>query len=175
MHVEQKRYCESIRDMFPNYFRNVRALDVGALDINGNNRYLFKESEYIGLDVAAGPNVDVVCVAHEYAPDKTFDTIISTNALEHDIHWKKTLAHILYLLRSDGLFVMCTPSTWEEHGTLRCKPHTSGTAQQSDMWANYYQNFTIEMAEQGLNPEQNFKEYFLDVIGKDLQFWGIKK
>jgi hypothetical protein len=58
-HPEQQEYCKSVRNKFPEYFKNVLILDIGSLDINGNNRYLFDSSSvYIGVDVALGQNVD---------------------------------------------------------------------------------------------------------------------
>ena len=47
-HPVQIVWCEKIKEDFPEYFRNKRVLDVGALDYNGNNRYLFEDCEYIG-------------------------------------------------------------------------------------------------------------------------------
>jgi hypothetical protein len=77
-----------MKELHPEHFKDNKVLDIGSLDINGNNKFLFDNSEYIGLDIAEGNNVDVVCIGHEYdAPDETFDTIISTEALEHDMYY----------------------------------------------------------------------------------------
>ena len=65
-----------------------RVLDVGSYGVNGVYRDLFKENniEYVGLDIEAGPNVDIV-VKDSYCwdclPDESFDYIISGQAFEH--------------------------------------------------------------------------------------------
>jgi hypothetical protein len=56
----------SMSYMFLQYFIDKCVLDVGSLDINGNNRYLFDNCEYTGLDIGEGPNVDIVMPIHEY-------------------------------------------------------------------------------------------------------------
>src|SRR5574338_625609 len=82
-HPEQKAFCERVRNQYPSYFDGKRVLDVGSLDVNGNNRFLYTNSEHIGIDVGPGKNVDVVCVAHEYnEPDGSFSAIISTECFE---------------------------------------------------------------------------------------------
>ncbi len=176
MHPAQQEYCESVKAQFSEYFEDVRVLDVGSLDINGNNKYLFDDCEYIGLDVVPGKNVDVVCVAHEYEPEIKFHTIISTNALEHDIHYKKTLRHMVKLLLPKGLLVISACNAWQEHGTKKASPRNSGTATlDDDEWANYYKNVTPEMIEKVISIEEIFQEHYLDINRRDVVFWGVKK
>ena len=78
-HPQQQEFCKRMSDLFPQYFTGKKVLDIGSLDINGNNRFFLTNCNYIGLDVGEGPNVDVIQVAHLYdAPDEQFDLIIST-------------------------------------------------------------------------------------------------
>ena len=37
-HKEQVEFCNKVKDLFPNYFNNVKVLDVGSFDCNGNDR-----------------------------------------------------------------------------------------------------------------------------------------
>ena len=91
-HYEQQQFCTKIRDSFPSYFSKKRVLDIGSLDINGNNRFLLDQCNYIGLDVGEGSNVDVVKVAHLYdAPNEQFDLIISTEVFEHDMYYEESV------------------------------------------------------------------------------------
>jgi hypothetical protein len=66
----------------------LRILDVGSFDVNGTYRPLFDEPhwEYVGLDVAPGPGVDVV-VRRLYGwkeiSSRSFDVVISGQAFEH--------------------------------------------------------------------------------------------
>lgn len=55
-HPAQWHYCESVRQRFPDQFRNARVLDVGSLDINGSNRPFFTNCIYTGLDIGPGSN-----------------------------------------------------------------------------------------------------------------------
>jgi hypothetical protein len=50
-HFEQQRFCKIIVEKFPEYFKGKTVLDIGSVDINGNNRYMLNSCEYIGLDV----------------------------------------------------------------------------------------------------------------------------
>lgn len=76
---------EFVKSLFPKHFEGVNVLDVGSGDINGNNRYLFTNSNYTGNDVADGPNVNIVCCTKDLPfPNETFDTIVSTECFEHD-------------------------------------------------------------------------------------------
>lgn len=65
-HKEQFSYCEKILRRFPHLFVGKSVLDVGSLDINGNNRWIFTDCEYVGIDLGEGDNVDVVCRAKDY-------------------------------------------------------------------------------------------------------------
>lgn len=175
MHPAQQEYCESVKRQFPEYFKNVRVLDVGSLDINGNNKYLFDNCEYIGLDVVDGKNVDVVSIAHEYEPETKFNTIISTNSLEHDIYYEKTLRQMVKLLLPKGLLVISACNSWQEHGTRIASPHNSGTSSlQNAEWANYYRNVTPEMIKKSIKIEKHFHKYHLGINRRDVVFWGVK-
>jgi predicted SAM-dependent methyltransferase len=174
-HKTQINWCLKIKKEYSEYFYMKRVLDIGALDVNGNNRVLFKECDYVGLDVIKGKNVDVVCIAHEYKPEQLFDVVLSTNALEHDIYYKKTLKKMVEVLKPNGLMFISAPFIWHEHGTKKSKPHVSGTTQMNKEWANYYKNITIEDIIENLDLPNIFREFYIGIAGRDLRFWGIKK
>jgi len=173
-HPAQWLWCEQIKKDHPSYFRNKRVLDIGSLDINGNNRYLFAECEYIGLDVVSGPNVDVVSIAHMYKPSAPFDVVLSTNALEHDLYWQQTLDAMLTLLEPVGFLFFSVSASHNEHGTKRTSPSQSGTTQMGPEWENYYRNLN-EIDISGALDLNQFYRYEISVFEKDLRFWGIKK
>jgi len=51
---------------------------------------LFSDCDYIGLDVAPGNGVDIVCEGQNYdAPDESFDVVISCEVMEHNPFWRK--------------------------------------------------------------------------------------
>jgi len=175
-HPNQQKFCEDIKKNFPKWFEGSKVLDIGSLNVNGSNRYLFEECEYTGLDVAEGKNVDVGCIAHEYnEPEESFDVIISTNAMEHDMYYKLTLQKMVFLLKSGGLLLFSAANSFKEHGTKRKSPRSSNTSLINGSWSNYYKNLTPKNITDVLNLEQIFNKYKLEVIKKDLTFWGIKK
>ena len=94
-HLEQKQFFEKVKNIKPVHFRNVRVLDIGSLDINGNLRSEFQNSIYVGVDVYHGRNVDVVGKGHEVKFDYLFDTVISAECFEHDMHYKESIKNIL--------------------------------------------------------------------------------
>lgn len=174
-HKAQREWCLKIKKTFSKYFFNKRVLDVGSLDVNGNNKHLFEDCEYVGLDVVEGKNVDVVSVAHAYEPEHRFDVVLSTNAFEHDIYLDQTLNKMVDILRSGGLMFFTAGHKYKEHGTLKTTPNDSGTSKMKKEWANYYRNVNKSDITKALNLNKIFSKYSLDVVGKDLRFWGIKK
>lgn len=50
-HQEQSDFCRRLVFRWPHLFDSKKVLDCGSLDINGNNRYLFRGGSYIGIDI----------------------------------------------------------------------------------------------------------------------------
>lgn len=183
-HIEQREFCESVKSKFPEYFKNKKVLDIGSLDINGSNRDLFEDCDYIGIDVGEGKNVDIVSVGHLFdAPDNTYDVIISTEVFEHDMFYEKTVENIIRMLKPSGLFLFtCAAPGRPEHGTLRqgewCAPLL---LQVSKDWANYYKNLTPEDFKVIPNFNETFENQYFEIrdtdieFPSDLYFYGFKK
>lgn len=177
-HLEQRKYMSSIRDRFPERFNDCRVLDIGSLDINGNNRFLFNNATYIGLDIGQGPNVDVVCRGHEYKSDDLFDIVISSECFEHDEFWNLTIQNAIDLLRPDGLLLFtCATTGRPEHGTRRTSPVDSPFTSALDN--DYYMNLAVSDIIGAIDMSQ-FSRYSFEVaqdsiVPQDLYFWGIKK
>jgi SAM-dependent methyltransferase len=178
-HYNQRQFCERIKLKFPNHFKNVKVLDMGSLDINGSNRNLFENSDYLGIDVGNGPNVDLNCVGHEFeAPDNYYDTIITTEMLEHDMYYEKSIKNIIRMLKPGGLFVMtCATTGREEHGTRKTTPQDAPLLEEISIeWSDYYKNLIKE----DFLSIDGFKCTFPDGIFEignenfDLYFSGIK-
>lgn len=171
-HKEQKEFIEMIRNEFPDFFSGKRVLEIGSLDINGSVRKLFENCEYIGVDVAAGPGVDVVCQGQNYSgPDNSFDVAISCEVMEHNPFWAETVKNMIRLCKPGGLVVMtCATLGRREHGTERTStvdsPLTVGLG-----WS-YYRNLTAsdflgKDATEGLQHifVNNWAEYDLYMVG----------
>jgi SAM-dependent methyltransferase len=178
-HKEQKDYCVSIMRKYPSHFQEKNVLDCGSLDINGNNRYLFTNCNYLGIDIGQGKNVDIATPIHEFNyPDESFDTIISTECFEHDMHYEKSLKNICRLLKSGGLFIFtCATINRPEHGTLRSEIISSPLTSAISEWSNYYKNLTENDIRAVINIDYIFLiyEFNIEYGHHDLNFWGIKK
>lgn len=162
-HPQQQDFCKKIKEIFPNHFNGKKVLDIGSLDVNGNNRFLFENCNYIGLDVGEGPNVDVSCPGHIYdAPSDQFDIIISTEVFEHDMHYRETVKNIIRMLKPGGAFIFtCASGQRPEHGTRRRGEHNAPLLiQQSEEWADYYKN----LEEEHFLEIEGFREAFPDGI-----------
>ncbi|MGB4066319.1 MAG: methyltransferase domain-containing protein [Azonexus sp.] len=171
-HKEQQDFIEIVRASFPEYFSGKRVLEIGSLDINGSVRKLFQNCDYIGVDVAPGPGVDVVCQGQDYdGPDNSFDVAISCEVMEHNPFWAETVKNMVRLCKPGGLVVMtCATLGRREHGTARTSkvdsPLTVGLG-----WS-YYNNLTAadfldKQATEGLSHifVRNWSEYDLYMVG----------
>lgn len=182
MHEEARRFTLYVRDKFSYFFDNHKfALDVGAADINGNNRGLFSDNcIYISNDVVPAVNVSIVCETRDIPyTDATFDTIVSTECFEHDMNYKESFLKIVKLLKPGGLFMFtCAYTGRDEHGTLRTSPSCSMTTKYDKVpeWANYYKNLTEDDIFEVVDVEGIFKSYrfYTNTKSHDLYFWGIK-
>lgn len=172
-HLEQALYCIKIKSLFGQYFFNADVLDIGSLDINGNNRYLFQFSKYFGIDIGQGKNVDMVCPGHHFGErGRFYNTIISTEVFEHDKFWDKTITNAIRLLKPGGLLIFTCATTGRlEHGTKR-----TGT-DYSPYTPDYYQNVTEEMVRSipGFAASWRYSKFSTNDKSHDLQFVGIKK
>jgi len=177
-HLESQQFCIGVKQKFPAYFKKKKVLDIGSGDINGNNRFLFEDCKYVGMDVVEGPNVDVVCKCHEFKKTTLFDTIISTECFEHDMFYDKSLKKIAKILKPGGLFLFtCATTGRPEHGTRKFQEDVSLHIKVgNEEWSDYYKNLTEKDIRVVLNVNEIFSEYRF-VIGYDmcdLYFYGLK-
>jgi SAM-dependent methyltransferase len=88
-----------------------RVLDVGSYNENGEVRSVIPVD--VGIDMRAGPGVDLVCLAEDlldhFAPE-SFDSITCLNTMEHVEHWREALAAIWACLKPGGVLVLGVPN-----------------------------------------------------------------
>lgn len=106
----------SLSRLLPGY-RGGRILDVGC----GKKPYqtwFGDVSEYVGLDVSPGPKVDVVVAPDELWPlaNENFDTVLSTQVIEHADDLEFTLRQMSRVLRTDGTIILSFPFLYNVHG-----------------------------------------------------------
>jgi GT2 family glycosyltransferase/SAM-dependent methyltransferase len=137
MHPEAHQFVAQVRARFPAWFRGKRVLEVGSLNINGTVREFFTDCEYVGIDLAPGPGVDRVIRAHDLIELDAYDVVISTEALEHDRYWERSLVQMVANLKPGGLFVLtCAGPNRAEHGTARTDTFSS------PFTMDYYRNLS---------------------------------
>lgn len=177
-HEQQKVFCKSVKERFPEFFIEKLVVDIGALDINGNNQYLFEKSCYLGVDLFIGRNVDIVCKGNELGlPDESVDVVISTECFEHDCQYGKTIENMYRMLKPGGLFLFsCATTGRPEHGTRRTTPEDAPFIQLLGSWADYYKNLEESDIRAVLDIDAAFEKYEFSTQHEthDLYFWGIK-
>lgn len=94
--------------------------DVGSCDVNGTYRELFADWAYRGIDICAGPNVDVVVSAEEDscwldAVSQQADVVVTGQCMEHVRKPWKWIRQVSSILLPDGLIFMTAPNTWRFH------------------------------------------------------------
>ncbi len=95
-----------------------RILDVGAYDVNGSlRRHKPDGAEWVGIDLAAGPGVDIVLKdAWSYPfPDASFDVVVSTSTFEHDRLFWLTFLEMCRVLKPGGFIYINAPSNGNYH------------------------------------------------------------
>jgi SAM-dependent methyltransferase len=103
--------------------RGRRILEVGSHDAVGVVRNILTRHEpvdYVGVDIASGPGVDVVCSAEgllaKFGPE-SFDVLVTTEVLEHVRDWRAVVHNLKGVLRDGGVLVGTTRSPgFEFHG-----------------------------------------------------------
>ena len=104
------KYCED-------NIENKKILDIGSHDVNGTLKPIFQKGQYIGMDMAPGPNVDIVGVSYEIPFEKNeFDVVISSSCFEHDDFFWLTFLEMCRIVKSGGFIYINAPSSGEYHG-----------------------------------------------------------
>lgn len=98
----------------------LKVLDVGSYDVNGSYKCLFDplRFQYTGLDMAPGPNVDLVPKTPyrwRELNDNAFDVVISGQALEHVEFFWLVVAEMVRVTRQGGLICIVVPRGFDEH------------------------------------------------------------
>ena len=170
-HPEQREFFESVRLRFPHMFAGVKVLDVGSLNINGTVKDFFTNCEYIGVDLAEGPGVDLVGQGQELKfPDRHFDTVVSAECFEHNPYWLETFVNMHRM--ADGLVIFtCATEGRAEHGTSRTTPSDSPFTVEWD----YYRNLVEDDFIDNLDLDNMFTRWSFSTNDNshDLYFWGL--
>lgn len=177
-HEQQLFFVSCVEKSCPQFFSDARVLEIGSLDICGSVRKFFVNCSYIGIDVAPGKGVDVVCQGQEYdAKDGSFDHVISCEAMEHNPMWKETFANMVRLVRPGGLITMtCASYCRPEHGTTRTSSPEASPLSVSIGW-EYYRNLNIADFKSVIDFDSCFSHYrfWTNWKSKDFYLIAIRK
>ena len=122
MHQSSYLKMQYFKENYLNPNDELKILDVGSFDRNGNYNYGLilneKKWTYQGLDLQEGNNVDIV-VEDPYnwkeIEDDAFDVVVSGQAFEHIEFFWITLEQIKRVLKTGGLFCLIVPSSGPVH------------------------------------------------------------
>jgi hypothetical protein len=153
MHTQVMQFASIVRELTPNHFANQTVLDFGSLNINGSIRPLFENCTFTGIDWRSGPDVDIVSLAHEYNGQEV-DIVISTEMLEHDPYWEKSLVNMVYHIKKGGMLLISCANDKRPAHCVETAPVN-----------NYYQGIHSLEIHRVLS---KFKHSFLVVINNEL-------
>ncbi|WP_164012985.1 class I SAM-dependent methyltransferase [Pyxidicoccus trucidator] len=129
-----------------------QVLELGSRTVAGNWPYsgsirpLFPGSEYVGVDIAHGENVDFLGDAATWRPEpfRQFDTVVCTETLEHTPEAERICHNALALLHVGGVFILTAAGVGRT-------PH-SAVDGQGLRPGEYYRNVNREQLRQWLAP-----------------------
>ncbi len=175
-HQEQLNFIRTTSENLTKDYSNRKILEIGSFDVNGSIRQFFEKSTYIGVDLAEGPGVDIVCEGNKLDhPDNTYDVTLSCECFEHNPHWADTFLNMYRMTKQGGIVVFtCATTGRPEHGTTRTSPAVS-PGSQSIGW-DYYQNLTEVDFQQAFELGKLFDSHFFltNTNSCDLYFVGLK-
>ncbi|MGE0539753.1 MAG: class I SAM-dependent methyltransferase [Dehalococcoidia bacterium] len=86
-------------------------LEVGSRNVNGSARDLFPGAEYLGIDIAPGPGVDVVADGAAFTPAVAPDLVVTTEVLEHSPQAEAIIQNAHRILSPGGMLILTTAWT----------------------------------------------------------------
>jgi SAM-dependent methyltransferase len=95
-----------------------RVLDIGCGNKPYEKMFEGKSSEYIGCDIVQSSlkKVDIVCEAgHIPLDDESFETVFSTQTIEHVADHQALVNEAFRVLKPDGCFIVSGPMYWHLH------------------------------------------------------------
>jgi SAM-dependent methyltransferase len=87
-------------------------LELGGRNVNGSIRPFFPDADYVSVDIAPGPEVDIVCDATTFRPMERFAAVVCCEVLEHVENPDGFVATAWGSLHPGGLFIVtaaCPP------------------------------------------------------------------
>lgn len=81
-------------------------VEFGSRNVNGSARQMFPAADYFGIDIEAGPGVDLVADAADYDDPESADCVVCMEVLEHTPRWRDICFAAYRTLRPKGRFIV---------------------------------------------------------------------
>lgn len=138
----------------------ITVVEIGSRNINGSIRPHFPGATWTGLDLIAGPAVDVVCDALDYEPPQKVDLVVCAEVLEHCMTWDSLIFHAASWLKPGGkILITCAGPGRDPHSAI-----DGGQLHPDEHYGNVSQTELIEeLRFAGLTDiEVSGNEYWMD-------------
>ena len=103
-----------VRDFNKEHGPFEKVMDVGSRNINGSVKDgLTGYTEFIGVDMIEGKDVDIVIDAHDLDTlhyENYFDLVTCCETIEHDVNFWTTVRHIRSIVKPGGWMLFTAPS-----------------------------------------------------------------
>jgi SAM-dependent methyltransferase len=160
MHVAAYEFVQSVAPVDPG-----AVLEIGSYIVNGSVRPLFDSAtSYVGTDVRGGPGVDVVTDCADYDGAGVFDTVVSTEVMEHMRHPQELIECAARALKPGGLLILTAAGPRRPHHGV----------DGGDVSNEHYGNITPEALKEMLSGWKNVKILHNDVA-HDVYATAVKK
>lgn len=151
---------------------NVSFLEIGSYLSSFNIRSLAPaKSNYIGVDLGAGPGVDIVLDNPYKLPfdDNKFDYVISSSCFEHSEFFWLLFLEIIRVLKPTGLFYLNAPSDGDFHRfPVDCWRFYPDSGNALSNWAKH-NNYNSSVIEQYTsNKETDIWSDYVSIFIKDV-------
>jgi SAM-dependent methyltransferase len=119
MHASAKLNAQRFFDTYgPTFPDGAVVVDLGSMDVNGSLKEVCPDRfTYVGIDFAAGNNVDIVMKDPYRIPvfDSTVDILLASSVFEHSEFFWLLFMDVLRALKPKGLFYLNVPSNGAFH------------------------------------------------------------
>jgi SAM-dependent methyltransferase len=174
-HQDQMEFFETWIQCFPELFAG-DVIDFGSWDVNGGPHNRISPRNYTGVDLAPGPNVNLVSPGELVdLPSASFDVCMSSECFEHAPSWQQILGNMCRMAKPGGMVVFtCAGLGRATHGTESCNPDAAQAA--LSVGQNYYRNVLPRDVRLALNLEYFFDDYVLteNLKASDTYFSGLR-
>lgn len=116
-YLHYKYYHEDLFAAFEKYAKG-SLLDIGCGNKPYHDKLIGKISQYLGADIIQSNEnkVDIICKANDIPLESnSFDTVISTQTIEHVEDHQGLVDEAYRLLKSGGIFILSGPMYWPLH------------------------------------------------------------